>query len=187
MPRLALGTRALSSYSGDTVVIGLTAAKPTKTSRKKASTAPPQVVTSVELGDELAKGVAAAVEVLDPSTAVGATTVAPAPAGLKARKLLLVGLGDGEVTTDSLRRAAGSAARACAKDSSIRLLLPHDDASGLAAIADGALGGAYTFTAHKSKPTEATHRDRHLARPLRFPQGRPRPRRDARTRGRLGP
>ena len=156
MPRLALGTRALSSYSGDTVVIGLTAAKPAKTSRKKASKALPEVVTSVELGDELAKGVAAAVEVLDPSTAVGATTVAPAPAGLKAKKLLLVGLGDGEVTTDSLRRAAGNAARACAKDSSIRLLLPHDDASGLAAIADGALGGAYTFTAHKSKPTEAT-------------------------------
>ena len=106
MPRLALGTRALSSYSGDTVVIGLTAAKPTKTSRKKASTALPEVVTSVELGDELAKGVAAAVEVLDPSTAVGATTVAPAPAGLKAKKLLLVGLGDGEVTTDVVAELA---------------------------------------------------------------------------------
>ena len=156
MPRLALGSRALSTYSGDTVVIGLRAGEASKSSRKKAAKAEPEVVSSVELSAELAKGVAAAVEVLDPSTSVGSTTLAPAPAGLKAKKLLLVGLGDGDVSTDDLRRAAGNAARACAKDSSIRLLLPHDDATGLAAIAEGALGGAYTFTAHKSKPAEET-------------------------------
>ena len=45
MPRLALGSRALSTYSGDTVVIGLRAGEASKSSRKKAPKAEPEQTT----------------------------------------------------------------------------------------------------------------------------------------------
>src|SRR5699024_895169 len=66
----------------------------------------------------------------------------------KADTLVLVGLGE-EPGTDALRRAAGAGVRAAGKGP-VALALPHGDAAGLTAIAEGALGGDYTFTTHKS-------------------------------------
>ena len=164
MPTLTLATRSLASFSGDTVIIGVQAAGQesgrSRSSRKakdaKGAEQRAEVVASVDLPKDTAKALGAAVEVLSPSTSVGSTTVVPAVAGLKARKVLLVGVGDADVSTDDLRRAAGAAVRACAKDTTVRLALPHADEAQLAAIAEGALAGSYSFTAHKSSPQEAS-------------------------------
>ncbi len=51
---------------------------------------------------------------------------------------------------DTLRRAAGAALRSLEGTARVAVALPHDDAAGLSAIAEGAHAGTYTFTAHKS-------------------------------------
>ncbi|MET4076992.1 leucyl aminopeptidase [Janibacter sp. UYMM211] len=155
MPRLALGNTSLAGYSGDTVVVGLRPAESPKGGRRRKDAAPAaQVAAGVELDAALADEIASLVEVLAPKTALGSTTLAAAPAGLRARTLLLVGLGDDAPTTETLRRAAGAATRALPKATSVRLLLPHDGPAQLAAIAEGALSGSYSFTAHKSADAE---------------------------------
>ena len=97
------------------------------------------------------------VSALEPSTKVGETTVVPAVTGLRAERVVLVGLGD-EGGTGPLRRAAGAAVRAAGKGATA-LALPHDDAAGFTAIAEGAASGAYAFTAHKSAPEEDEERE----------------------------
>ena len=62
------------------------------------------------------------------------------------RKLLVVtGLGSGEVTHETLRRAAGAAARALLGQTSATFALPHKNREEATAIAEGALLGSYAF------------------------------------------
>ncbi|MCA1783684.1 MAG: leucyl aminopeptidase [Dermatophilaceae bacterium] len=68
--------------------------------------------------------------------------------GVKAKRVLVVGLGIGTPTTaptvpEVLRRAAGAAARAVKKNASVVLALPAPTAEAVAAIADGAYAGGY--------------------------------------------
>ena len=99
------------------------------------------------------------VDVLSGLGVTGATDqVVKVPAGkdLDAAVLVLTGLGavptgkargyDHEV----LRRAAGAATRALAGTGSVALSLPTADADGVAAVAEGALLGAYSFTRHRA-------------------------------------
>ena len=123
-------------------VLGVTGSEPTATA-------------SADLPKSAVEHLATVLPALEASTKVGATTSLPAVPGLKAAKVVLVGLGEepGEGGTDSLRRAAGAAVRA-AGTGSVAIALPHEDDADLAAIGEGALAGAYTFTAHKSAPAE---------------------------------
>lgn len=84
---------------------------------------------------------------LDASGKVGATTVLPG-VGLDAKRVVLVGLGDGSAA--SLRLAAGSAARECGKDPASVVIAIEADDEGTAALTAGALLGAYRFTTYKS-------------------------------------
>ena len=68
------------------------------------------------------------------------TGVGPAQTGRGARY-------DAEV----LRRAAGAATRALAGTSSVALALPAADVEAVAALAEGALMGAYSFTRHRAR------------------------------------
>jgi leucyl aminopeptidase len=70
--------------------------------------------------------------------------------GLKAKVLVLSGLGAGAVTAERLRRAAGAATRELAGVGSVALALPADDAASAVAVAEGALLGAYTYTRYRS-------------------------------------
>jgi leucyl aminopeptidase len=65
--------------------------------------------------------------------------------------VVAVGLGDpARITPETLRRAAGAAVRALAGTARVALALPTDGAGTLRAVSEGALLGAYDFTAYKS-------------------------------------
>ncbi len=147
MASLTLGTRSFSDWTGRSLVIGVVGSGDETTVR-----------ASADLPKAAAKHLEAVLPALDASSKVAATTIVPAVPGLKADLVVLVGLGDGEGGTDALRRAAGAAVRAAGKGS-VALALPHSDEAGLAAIAEGAASGAYTFTAHKSENDAADERD----------------------------
>lgn len=70
--------------------------------------------------------------------------------GLKAKVLVLVGLGTGPVTAERLRRAAGAATRELAGVGSVALALPAGDVAATVAVAEGALLGAYTYTRYRA-------------------------------------
>jgi len=150
---LILGSRSPSAWSGRSLVVGVTGAGEQVSAR--AASALPKATT---------KHLDAVLPSLDVSAKVATTTIVPAVPGLKASKVVLVGLGqddaaeEGQSNTDSLRRAAGAAVRA-AGTGSVALSLPHSDAAGLAAIAEGAASGAYAFTEHKSSPEETDDRE----------------------------
>lgn len=81
----------------------------------------------------------------------------PAPSSIKARVLVLAGLGktdsqNAAPSTEALRRAAGSAVRQLAGLNTVILALPATEAAQLAAIAEGAALGAYSYQAHRSDP-----------------------------------
>ncbi|MFF3039305.1 leucyl aminopeptidase [Arthrobacter citreus] len=73
---------------------------------------------------------------------------------LDAEMLVLAGLGPvsaGEqLSAESLRRAAGSAVRQLAGTATVALALPASTVEDAAAVAEGALLGAYSFTEHRS-------------------------------------
>ena len=70
---------------------------------------------------------------------------------------LLVLVGIGEVAdADSVRRAAGNAARAVTNAASVALALPADSPELVRAVIEGYRLGGYTFTAYKSKPGAST-------------------------------
>ncbi len=64
--------------------------------------------------------------------------------------LVLTGVGAGPLTPESLRRAAGAATRELAGTASVGLALPADDAEAVAAVAEGALLGAYAFARYNA-------------------------------------
>ncbi|MDM7831439.1 leucyl aminopeptidase [Cellulomonas edaphi] len=77
--------------------------------------------------------------------------------GLNAPVLVVTGVGAGAVTPEALRRAAGAATRELAGSSSVALALPASDAVEVAAVAEGALLGAYAYTRYsEGKPAVAT-------------------------------
>jgi leucyl aminopeptidase len=59
--------------------------------------------------------------------------------------IVLTGLGSGELTHETLRRAAGAAARSLLGQSSATFALPHKNREEATAIAEGALLGSYVF------------------------------------------
>jgi leucyl aminopeptidase len=73
----------------------------------------------------------------------------PSGGALAAAVVVLTGLGAGTPSPETLRRAAGAATRALAGTASVALALPVDDAPMLAAVAEGALLGAYAFTRYR--------------------------------------
>ena len=75
---------------------------------------------------------------------------------LKAGVLVAVGLGSAAPDTETLRRAAGAAVRSLAgASSSVALALPAADEAALRAVAEGALLGAYSFTAYRNTSLDA--------------------------------
>ncbi|GII98063.1 leucyl aminopeptidase [Sediminihabitans luteus] len=77
----------------------------------------------------------------------------PAGDDLAAGVLVLTGLGtraeDGTFEPETLRRAAGAAVRALAGTSSVAVALPADDEASVAAVAEGALLGAYAYARYR--------------------------------------
>lgn len=78
-------------------------------------------------------------------------------AGLAATVLVLTGVGPLDaVTPEALRRAAGAATRELAGLGSVAVALPAADVPSLAAVAEGALLGAYSYTRYRGPEAAAS-------------------------------
>ncbi|WP_329319005.1 leucyl aminopeptidase [Streptomyces sp. NBC_01262] len=146
MTALTLSTSSAAALRADAVVVGV--AKGTKG---------PEVAPGAEAVDKAYDGkLAATLETLGASGGEGEVTKLPAPEGVKAPVVVVVGLGeppaDGEAYgTETLRAAAGAAARALSGAKKAVFALPTADAEAAGAIAEGALLGAYAYTAYQQK------------------------------------
>jgi len=82
----------------------------------------------------------------------------PTAGRITAPVLVLTGLGDQAATypTEALRRAAGAATRELAGTATVALALPADDVDELAAVAEGALLGAYAFLRYRGEDATRT-------------------------------
>ncbi|MEU6540306.1 leucyl aminopeptidase [Streptomyces sp. NPDC047000] len=150
MTALTLSTAAAPGLRADAIVIGV--AKGGKG---------PVVAPGAETVDQAYDGrLAAVLETLGASGAEGEVTKLPAPAGFKAPVVVAVGLGaepedDGAHGAETLRRAAGVAARTLAGAKKAAFALPVDGAGAVGAIAEGVLLGAYSFDTYKQAPQGA--------------------------------
>lgn len=137
---LTLSTSSAAALRADAVVVGV--AKGAKG---------PVVVAGAEAVDKAFGGkLAAVLETLGATGAEGEVTKLPAASGLKAPVVLAVGLGDIPAKDDgydaeTLRRAAGVASRALSGSKKGAFALPIEDVAAAAAVAEGALLGAYTY------------------------------------------
>ncbi|MHB9862378.1 leucyl aminopeptidase [Streptomyces sp. YIM S03343] len=147
MTALTLSTAAAPGLRADAIVIGV--AKGDKG---------PVVAPGAEAVDTAYDGrLAAVLDTLGASGAEGEVTKLPAPAGFKAPLVIAVGLGaepeeDGAHGAETLRKAAGVAARALAGVKKAAFALPVDGADAVGAIAEGVLLGAYSFDTYKETP-----------------------------------
>lgn len=144
MTALTLSSSSAAGLRADAVVVGV--AKGPKG---------PVPAPGAEAVDEAFGGkLGAVLEALGASGGEGEVTKLPAPDGLKASLVVAVGLGakpekGAAYDTEALRRAAGSAARALAGTKKAAFALPLDVADDTAAVAEGALLGAYAFNAYR--------------------------------------
>ncbi|MCT1589673.1 leucyl aminopeptidase [Kocuria palustris] len=146
---LTSSTKKLSSLSADALVLGV-----------EKTPDGPVVALPLE-----AKGLPADLqlqaEALRVSGAADEVRTLPAPSGSAWPVIVLSGLGDGRETdsrAESLRRAAGAAARALIGREHAVFALPAQDVAEAAAVAEGAALGAFTFTAQKHatrKPSDS--------------------------------
>ncbi|MFE1793216.1 leucyl aminopeptidase [Streptomyces sp. NPDC059525] len=150
MTALTLSTAGAATLRADALVVGV--AKGPKGL---------VVAAGAEAVDTAFDGkLAAVLDALGASGSEGEITKLPSPAGLKAPVVLAVGLGsapelDESFDEEALRRAAGSAARALHGSKKAAFALPLEDASAVTAVAEGALLGAYAFTAYQGGDKKA--------------------------------
>ncbi|MPY62769.1 leucyl aminopeptidase [Streptomyces spongiae] len=150
MTALTLSTAAAPGLRADAIVVGV--AKGAKA---------PVVAPGAEAVDKAYDGkLAGVLETLGASGAEGEVTKLPAPSGFKAPLVVAVGLGavpekDAAFEAEALRRAAGAAARALAGSKKAAFALPIADAGDVAAVAEGALLGSYSFDTYKENGKDA--------------------------------
>ncbi|WP_093801195.1 leucyl aminopeptidase [Streptomyces sp. Wb2n-11] len=144
MTALTLSTSGAAALRADAIVVGV--AKGAKG---------PVVAPGAEAVDKAFDGkLASVLETLGASGAEGEVTKLPAPSGLKSPVVLAVGLGvlpekDDTYSAEALRRAAGVAARTLSGSRKAGFALPVEAVEDAAAVAEGALLGAYAFTAYQ--------------------------------------
>jgi leucyl aminopeptidase len=92
---------------------------------------------------------------LGASSKVGEVTKVPSAGVVKAPVLVAVGLGDkSPADLETLRRAAGSAARSLAGTGTVAFALPADEPDRVRAVAEGALLGDYAYDKYLAKKHE---------------------------------
>ncbi|MGK5630953.1 leucyl aminopeptidase [Streptomyces sp. URMC 123] len=149
MTALTFSTSSAATLRADAIVVGV--AKGAKG---------PVAAPGAEAVDTAFDGkLAAVLETLGATGGEGEVTKLPAPSGFKAPVVLAVGLGDAPEDegfgTETLRRAAGAAARALTGAKKGAFALPVADAEDAAAVAEGALMGAYAFTSYRTSGADS--------------------------------
>jgi leucyl aminopeptidase len=140
MATITLSRGDAAGTKGDALVVGLA----------KGPRGPVLVVAGGSGG--ALRGVAATFAAMGAAGAVDEVVKIPAPPGVGAPVVVATGLGEQRRRYDpeTLRRAAGAAARALAGTRRVALALPTGDAGELEAVATGALLGSYVFTRFRS-------------------------------------
>ena len=115
--------------------------------------------TVTVLGDNVPQAIRAALSApgLGISGEIDAVHRIPSAGFAKAPVLATVGVGavNGTIDAETLRRAAGAATRQLTGVDSLALAFPAADADLVAAVAEGAVLGAYTFDRYRDVPTHA--------------------------------
>lgn len=144
MPRVTLTSANPTRLSADALVVAVA---------QTGEGRPPRLLAADWLPADLA---AALTDLATPLGVTGAADqVRSVPAtGLKAKLVVLTGVGrldDGATPEpETLRRAAGAALRELSGVQSVAVVLPAADAGQVAAVAEGALFGAYDYTRYRT-------------------------------------
>lgn len=139
---LHLSTSSASELESDVLVIGVV----------KTDSGPKLIDASPELASfEQSLSVIGATGAADELHRIPAT-------GIAAPAVAFIGLGDSSPTAESLRYAAGSAARQLRGAAHIALALGVESAEDTLAALEGAAIGAYSYDAYRSTPPEAAKR-----------------------------
>ncbi|HEV7623359.1 MAG TPA: M17 family peptidase N-terminal domain-containing protein, partial [Amnibacterium sp.] len=137
IPSLALTSDAPATLDADVLVLAVRGGEAT------TELAPPAGADARSLGLD-------GLDLAGLGVTAGAGDLArlPAPSGIAARTVALVGLG-ASADADALRGAAASAVRRLAGVGHVALALPAGDEAAVAAVLEGAALGAYAFTAYR--------------------------------------
>lgn len=141
MASLTLSAKDLSRLTADAVVVGVA-----------PSPQGVRVLDDDRLPAELRDEVVAAARALGVTGDADTVHRLPTAGRIAAPVLALVGVGDheGDLPAEALRRAAGSAVRQLTGAGTVALALPARDVAEVAAVAEGALLGAYSFTRYRA-------------------------------------
>ncbi|GIG36677.1 putative cytosol aminopeptidase [Cellulomonas pakistanensis] len=123
-----------------------------------SSPAGPRLVGADWLPSETVRQVADLAGVLGITGAADEVRRLPAAGKLAAKAVVLTGVGalEGAVPeAETLRRAAGAALRELTGATAVAVALPAEDAEQVAAVAEGALLGAYAYTRYRSADADA--------------------------------
>ncbi len=147
MADLTLSAKNPTSVRADALVVGT------------CSTSDGVAVVADQLPADLVRQVETLAPRLGVSGAVDEVRTFPAGADVKADVVVLTGLGerrpDGTFAAETLRRAAGAAIRSLAGTASAVVALPAVDEDELAAVVEGALLGAYSYTRYRGEEAAA--------------------------------
>ncbi|MFI6724638.1 leucyl aminopeptidase [Streptomyces sp. R-74717] len=170
MTALTLSTAGAATLRADALVVGV--AKGAGSKSGDLVLAP-----GAEAVDKAFDGkLASVLKALGAAGAEGEVTKLPAPAGLKVPVVIAAGLGsvpekDAAYDTEALRRAAGSAARALNGSKKAGFALPIESAEDAEAIAEGALLGAYAFTAYQGGENKLAPKNKKNGNGAKLPLG----------------
>ncbi|MDP9394673.1 MAG: leucyl aminopeptidase [Actinomycetota bacterium] len=150
MSTVTLTSSSPADLRVDAVVVGVTQG------RSGPVLADGAAAVDAAFGGKLARTVAA----LGGTGKTGEVTKVPGAGATKAPLVLAVGLGAADKVRDAeaLRRAAGTAVRFLAGTPRVAVALPTPDVDAVAAVAEGALFGAYAFLRYRTT-SRADHKD----------------------------
>ncbi|MFD8468185.1 leucyl aminopeptidase [Streptomyces cyaneofuscatus] len=158
MTALTLSTAGAATLRADALVVGVA-----KGAASKSGTL--VLAPGAEAVDKAFDGkLATVLATLGAVGAEGELTKLPAPSGLKVPVVIAVGLGpvpdkEDAYDAEALRRAAGTAARALSGFKKAGFALPAGSVEDAAAVAEGALLGAYAFTAYQGGENKLAPKD----------------------------
>ena len=143
MTSLSLSDKDVTSLKVDALVLGVARGDDG-----------PVLVEGPSLPKGLRSALTGALDALGVTGKEDEVTKVPSGGEAKAAVVVLTGLGKAPdrgvgYPTETLRRAAGAATRSLAGTASVALALPTADVAAVAAVAEGALLGAYAFTRHR--------------------------------------
>jgi leucyl aminopeptidase len=142
---LSLSAKNPAAVRADAVVVGVT-----------SGPSGPRLLGAGALPPALRRSLAGSLASLGVTGTVDEVVRVPSGGALAAGVVVLTGLGpQAGLTRETLRRAAGAATRNLAGTATVALALPAHDMPSLAAVAEGALLGAYDFTRYRTTSTAA--------------------------------